>query len=216
MSERVPQILRAQDVIAILKRFAELISDNAQNLCKLDSIVGDGDHGTTIKRGTVAAQEAIDRTTETNIDKLLLTYSMALLSSMGGASGPVFGSLFQGMGLAARDRAELDKAAVVKTFEQALEKVTALGKAEEGDKTLVDALAPAVRAAQAELGQGSDLPVILEASHKAALKGVVNTREMIAKKGRARYSAERSLGHEDAGAVTLSFLFQAFSDYSKK
>ena len=137
MSERAPKILTAQDVIAILKRFAGLISDNAQNLCKLDSIVGDGDHGTTIKRGTVAAQEAIDRTTETNIDKLLLTYSMALLSSMGGASGPVFGSLFQGMGLAARDRAELDKAAVVKTFEQALEKVTALGKAEEGDKTLV-------------------------------------------------------------------------------
>jgi len=216
MAEQGAKYLVTQDFVAILTRFAELVAENTNELCKLDSQFGDGDHGTTMKRGTNAAQQKIRTSHPEQIDKLLSGYAMAMLGSMGGASGPIFSSLFQGMSVAATGQTKLDTKGVVSIFEQALEKVTRVGKAAEGDKTLVDSLAPAVRAARAELENGGDLSKILASAHKAALEGVINTRDMVAKKGRARYAGERSLGHEDAGAVTISLMFQAFSDHLNK
>jgi len=216
LSEHDVKYLAVTDFVSILTRFAELITENTNELCKLDSVFGDGDHGTTMKRGTTAAQEKIRTSPPEQIDKLLSAYAMAMLGSMGGASGPIFSSLFQGMSVAATGQTKLDTKGIVSIFEQALEKVTSIGKAVEGEKTLVDSLAPAVRAARAEQENGSDLSKILASAHKAALEGVINTRGMIAKKGRARYAGERSLGHEDAGAVTISLMFQSFSDHFNK
>jgi len=216
MPEQVTKHLVVKDFVAILTRFAELIAENTNALCKLDSVFGDGDHGTTMKRGTNAAQQKVCTSPPEQIDKLLSGYAMAMLGSMGGASGPIFSSLFLGMSVAAAGQTKLDTIGMVNIFEQALKKVTSLGKAVEGDKTLVDSLAPAVRAARAEQENGGDLSKILASAHKAALEGVINTRDMIAKKGRARYAGERSLGHEDAGATTISLMFQAFSDHVNK
>jgi len=209
------QCLRISDFINIFQNISSLILEHSDELCELDAIVGDGDHGTTIKRGVLAGEKAIMATSFESIDKLLNAYAFAMVSSMGGASGPIFSSLFMGMASGGNGAAEINGAQMVSMLKDGLERIIALGKAEEGDKTLVDALAPATRAAQKALDEGSSLSHILEIAYQASKEGTMNTSSMIAKKGRAQYAGERGLGHEDAGATSMTLILQAFSEGAK-
>ena len=195
------ETLNVQDFASILKNVTDLICENCTKLCELDSVVGDGDHGTTIQRGVKAAQEKIDAMAPEQIDKLFATFAMGMVSSMGGASGPIFASLFQGMALSSAGKTSVNSTDFITMLENGLNKIVTLGKAEEGDKTLVDALAPAIRAGQASQEGGGSLTEVLNAIHKGALEGLENTRKMVSKKGRSRYAGERGLGHPDAGAL---------------
>ena len=207
--------LTTQDLTEILRQITKLICENSDKLCELDSVVGDGDHGTTIQRGVKAAQEKIDADAPEKIDKLFSTFAMGMVSSMGGASGPIFASFFQGMALASSGKDEVDADTLLTAMQSGQDKIQAIGKAEEGDKTLIDSLAPAIRAGKAAVEAGSSFEDTISAIYKGSMEGVEETRKMVSKKGRSRYAGERGLGHPDAGATSMSLILQAFADHVK-
>ena len=207
--------LTTQDLTEILRQITKLICENSDKLCELDSVVGDGDHGTTIQRGVKAAQEKIDADAPEKIDKLFSTFAMGMVSSMGGASGPIFASFFQGMALASSGKDEVDADTLLTAMQSGQDKIQAIGKAEEGDKTLIDSLAPAIRAGKAAVETGSSFEDTISAIYKGSMEGVEETRKMVSKKGRSRYAGERGLGHPDAGATSMSLILQAFADHVK-
>jgi len=209
------QCLKISDFINIFQKISSSILEHSDELCELDAVVGDGDHGTTIKRGVLAGEKAIMATSFETVDKLLSAYALAMVSSMGGAAGPIFSSLFMGMASGGNGVIEINSEQMVSMLKLGLERIVALGKAKEGDKTLVDALAPATRAAKKALDEGSSLSRILELAYLAGKEGTMNTSSMIAKKGRAQFAGERGLGHEDAGAASITLILQAFSEGAK-
>ncbi|MEM7395188.1 MAG: dihydroxyacetone kinase subunit DhaL, partial [Verrucomicrobiota bacterium] len=189
------ETLNIDDFRKIIASIRDTINENSDFLCELDSHVGDGDHGTTIARGTRAAAEEVESVNPDSISQLLTKAGMAMMKSMGGASGPIFGSLFRGMGKQAEGKDEVNLADLHAMLEAGLKKVMDLGKAEPGEKTLVDSLHPAVEALDTARADGASLADGLTAMVEAAEAGVEKTKEMVAGKGRARYSGERALGH---------------------
>jgi dihydroxyacetone kinase-like protein len=200
--------LTQDDIKEILTRIKDVIIDNSDYLCELDSVVGDGDHGTTIARGVKAGFKNMQEEEANNIMDLLSNFSMEMVDSMGGASGPLFGSFFRGLALGCKNKETIDPETLHIMFDKGLEKVKTLGKAEPGDKTFVDSLQPATEAmaeAKASLSES------LTAAHKAALEGLEKTKEMTAAKGRSRYAGDRGRGHQDAGATSITLIIQAFN-----
>jgi dihydroxyacetone kinase-like protein len=192
-----------------VRSFAALVAENRDHLTELDAAIGDADHGSNMDRGLKAVVAALDATPQATASALLSKVGMTLVSTVGGASGPLFGTLFLRMGgsLGAADAASA--ADVATAFRAGLEGVVARGKAEAGDKTMVDALAPAVEALEAAVGDQQPLAAALAAAHDAALAGRDATTPMVARKGRASYLGERSAGHQDPGATTVALLLQA-------
>jgi phosphoenolpyruvate---glycerone phosphotransferase subunit DhaL len=210
------ETLKLQDINAILGEVTKVICDNAMLLCELDSVVGDGDHGTTIRRGVKAAQIKIDEEKPQKVDKLLAAYALGMVSTMGGASGPIFSSLFLGMGMETHGSDEITLDHLIRSFENGLGRVMKIGKSAEGDKTLIDALAPGIRALKASSVAGKSLSASLNDMHKAALDGLEKTKELVSKKGRSRYAGERGLGHADAGATSVCLIIGCFAEYANK
>jgi dihydroxyacetone kinase phosphoprotein-dependent L subunit len=196
------------DVRQWIVRFSELVTADASRLTRLDSAIGDGDHGTNLDRGLRAAVAALD--SELPPGKVLMTAGRTLVSKTGGASGPLYGTALRRAGKAFGDATEVDAAGLGAALRAALEGVKELGKAEEGDKTMVDALTPAVAAYEGAAGEG------LEAAARAALdgaeKGAEATVPLQAHKGRASYLGPRSVGHLDPGAASTVLLFRALAD----
>jgi dihydroxyacetone kinase-like protein len=192
-----------------VRSFAALVAENRDHLTELDAAIGDADHGSNMDRGLKAVVAALDATPQATASALLSKVGMTLVSTVGGASGPLFGTLFLRMGgsLGAADAASA--ADVATAFRAGLEGVVARGKAEAGDKTMVDALTPAVEALEAAVGDQQPLAAALAAAHDAALAGRDATTPMVARKGRASYLGERSAGHQDPGATTVALLLQA-------
>jgi len=207
------ETLKLQDVYTILGNITAVICDNAIHLCELDSVVGDGDHGTTIRRGVKAAQEKIESEQPQQLDKLILAYAMGMVSTMGGASGPIFSSLFLGMGMTVKGAEEMTLSHLIESFENGQTRIEKIGNASEGDKTLIDALAPGIRALKTARTGNKSLAQALKDMHVAALAGLEKTKEMVAKKGRSRYAGERGLGHADAGATSISLIIGCFAMY---
>lgn len=192
-----------------IRAFQAEIADHRDRLTDLDSAIGDADHGTNMDRGmraVVAKLDTIDAGAD--LEALLKAVGMTLVSTVGGASGPLYGTLFLRMGSAAAGRSELDTAGWASVWEAAVAGVQARGKAEAGDKTMVDALLPAVAAFRAAAGRGAPAA---EAWHRAAVAaraGVKATVGMVARKGRASYLGERSAGHQDPGATSSYLLVE--------
>ncbi len=208
--------LNLQDIYAILGDVTTVITDNSMLLCELDSVVGDGDHGTTIKRGVKAAQIKIETEKPQQIDKLLATYALGMVSTMGGASGPIFSSLFLGMGMETQGSSEITLEHLIRSFENGRARVEKIGKSSEGDKTLLDALCPGIRALKAASDAGKSLAVALKEMHAAALQGLEKTKELVSKRGRSRYAGERGLGHADAGATSVCLIIGCFAKHANK
>ncbi|MGH4124470.1 MAG: dihydroxyacetone kinase subunit DhaL [Clostridium sp.] len=192
-------------VISILNKIANVIEENKSYLCELDAAIGDGDHGINMNKGFNAVKEKLRDDNGSDIGEILKNTGMALVSNVGGASGPLYGTAFMKAALEVKGKENIDIEDFIKILEAALGGVLMRGKAVRGEKTMIDAIAPAIDAMKEALKAGL-MPIdILKASKDAAIKGVEYTKTIIATKGRASYLGERSIGHQDAGA-TSSYL----------
>ncbi len=195
-------------VLDWMRRFAAEMEEHRQQLVRLDTAIGDGDHGTNMVRGMRAALAKLDSAEQADTGAVLRTVAMALVSSVGGAAGPLYGTLFLQMGSALGGREEVDLEGWAAAWRKGLEGVRARGKAEPGDKTMVDALTPAVEA----LEQASDLDAALTEAAAAAERGMRATIPLVARKGRASYLGERSKDHQDPGATSTYYLYKSAAE----
>ncbi len=199
-------------VDAWVRRFAALVAEQRDHLTELDSAIGDADHGSNMDRGLKAAVAALDEARPSSVGPLLTKVGMTLVSTVGGASGPLFGTLFLRIGRSFGDVESASPEQFAQALRAGLEGVVARGRAEPGDKTMYDALAPAVDALDAALAEPCDLPGALAKALVAGSQGRDATISMVARKGRASYLGERSVGHQDPGATTVALLLQAATE----
>lgn len=185
-----------------IRAFAATVAENKVYLTELDSAIGDADHGINMNRGMQAVVAKIDGISGPDIGALLKTVGMTLVSTVGGAGGPLYGTLFLQMGTSAAGKSELSADDWAAALAAGVTGVQSRGKAELGDKTMIDALAPAVAALQAALADGSTFDDALRRSAEAAEGGMKGTIPLVARKGRASYLGERSAGHQDPGATS--------------
>lgn len=194
------------------RRWIELaaadVAEQRDYLVDLDRAIGDGDHGENMDRGFKAAVEALGQAQPGSVAEVLKTVAKTLMSTVGGAAGPLYGTAFLRASKAAGD-GNLDGAGVAAVIAGALEGIQARGKATTGEKTMVDAWTPALEAARAAAESGSGPAAVLEAAATAAEAGAAATEPMRATKGRASYLGERSIGHLDPGAVSTSLILRA-------
>jgi dihydroxyacetone kinase-like protein len=195
-------------VLDWMRRFAAEMGEHRQELVRLDTAIGDGDHGTNMDRGMRKAMEKLDAADQADPGAVLKTVAMALVSSVGGAAGPLYGTLFLQMGTALAGQDEVDLAGYAAAWRKGVEGVQARGKAVLEDKTMVDALIPGVEA----LENASDLDEGLHAAVEGAEKGMLATIPLIARKGRASYLGERSKDHQDPGATSTYYLFKSAAE----
>lgn len=193
-----------------LTGFADRVAEQREYLTELDSAIGDADHGANMARGMAAVVDKIGQDPAATADALLKTAGMTLVSSVGGASGPLYGTFFLRMGASAGAVAELDAAALGAALRAGSEGVLQRGKAKPGDKTMVDAMLPALDAYDAAAASGS-LGDALAAASAAAAEGRDATEPLVARKGRASYLGERSAGHIDPGSASTALLFEALA-----
>ena len=184
------------------------IAEQRDYLVDLDRAIGDGDHGENMDRGFKAAVEALEQAQPGSVAEVLKTVAKTLMSTVGGAAGPLYGTAFLRASKAAGD-GDLDGAGVAAVIAGALDGIQARGKATTGEKTMVDAWTPALEAARAAADSGSDPAAVLEAAATAAEAGAAATEPLRATKGRASYLGERSIGHLDPGAVSTSLILRA-------
>jgi dihydroxyacetone kinase-like protein len=194
--------------LAWMQRFAEDMAEHRQELVRLDTAIGDGDHGTNMNRGMQKALEKLQASEPADPGAVLKTVAMALVSSVGGAAGPLYGTLLLQMGTALADTPEVDLVEFTAAWRAALAGVKARGKAELGDKTMIDALSPAIDAME----QAADLNAGLQAAVDAAQQGMTATIPLVARKGRASYLGDRSAGHQDPGATSTYYLFKSAAE----
>lgn len=194
---------------AWLTEFARLVETHREMLTELDSAIGDADHGSNLDRGMKAVVAMLDQESPATPAAVLKRTGMTLVSTVGGASGPLFGTAFLRMAAAAGDDEPLDAAGFAKALRAALDGVVARGKAVAGDKTMYDALAPAVDALDAAIADGQPFAEAMDAAVRAAEAGREATIPMVARKGRASYLGERSAGHQDPGATSMTLLLAA-------
>jgi dihydroxyacetone kinase-like protein len=194
---------------AWIREYARVIGENAQHLTDLDAAIGDADHGINMERGMSAVLGALDEAAPADMSALCKQVGMTLVKSVGGASGPLYGTFFLRMAGALGTGDRVDAADFAKALRAGVEGVVQRGRAEAGDKTMFDALAPALDALDAALSSGGDLAVALADATVAAEKGCDATESMVARKGRASYLGQRSVGHVDPGATSAAMLIAA-------
>jgi dihydroxyacetone kinase-like protein len=200
------------DLVAWIDRLQEVYAKNKTYLTDLDSAIGDADHGINMDRGFTAAKKALEDTPPTTLESVLKTVAMTLIKTVGGASGPLYGTLFLKASATCSGKEKLEAADLVKMFESGVEGITLRGKAQLGDKTMVDAWTPALKAMQSALDEGAGLNSVLNQGAVAAEKGMKETIPLQAKKGRASYLGERSIGHQVPGATSTHLLLRAAAD----
>ncbi|MFE3753845.1 dihydroxyacetone kinase subunit DhaL [Nocardia tengchongensis] len=199
--------MAAVDAAAWVRGFAALVDEHATELTALDAAIGDADHGTNMRRGMTAAVAALDDSHPSTPGEVGKQTAMVLIRAVGGASGPLFGTFF--LRFAAAIDSGSDIADFARAFRAGLEGVIARGKAEPGDKTMVDTLVPAADALDACVAGGASAEAALDAAVSAAAAGRDATTPLVARKGRASYLGERSAGHQDPGATSAALLVLA-------
>ncbi|MBF2020784.1 MAG: dihydroxyacetone kinase subunit L [Hydrococcus sp. C42_A2020_068] len=192
-------------VIRWLRIFTAVIEENKDYLTELDAAIGDADHGINMARGFKKVASQLPNLANKDIGSIFKLVSMALISTVGGASGPLYGTLFLRASAAVAGKEELTVEDMLKLLQAGLEGVLDRGKAQLGDKTMIDALSPAVTAFQTAAAENRDMRQAMQQAVAAAEQGMKDTIPMLAKKGRASYLGERSIGHQDPGA-TSSYL----------
>ncbi len=195
-----------EDVVRVIRSFADVIAENKEELTRLDSAIGDADHGINMNRGMQAAIVKLDGHAAGDVGALLKAIGMTLVSTVGGAGGPLYGTLFLQLGTATAGKGTLEPQDWAAALDAAVAGVQARGKAELQDKTMIDALVPARDAFRAAVKDGASFEDALRRAAVAAEEGMKATIPLVARKGRASYLGERSAGHQDPGA-TSSWLF---------
>jgi phosphoenolpyruvate---glycerone phosphotransferase subunit DhaL len=209
LSVNVEPIVNAGTVHRWFGAAAASLREQRDYLTQLDAAIGDADHGTNMDRGFTAVVEKLEGLDDTPPGKLLTTVGSTLVSTVGGASGPLWGMALRRAGRALGSGEEFDGGQLAAALEAALEGVVELGAAQEGDKTMVDALAPAVRTFREWIENGTTVAAAMEAARVAAEEGMKATVPLQAQKGRASYLGERSIGHQDPGATSTTLILAA-------
>jgi dihydroxyacetone kinase-like protein len=204
------------DVLACLREMAGVIHENREHLTELDSAIGDADHGINMDRGFQTVLKKLPSVEDKDAGTILKTVGMALVSSVGGAGGPLYGTAFMQAGMAVAGKHELEASDVLAMLDAALKGVVMRGKANLGDKTMVDAITPAVNAMREALENSNDTADALEQALAAAEQGMKDTIPMLAKKGRASYLGERSIGHQDPGATSSYLLIRTMAKMARE
>ena len=200
------------DVEAVVRTIATVAVDNEKYFGDLDAVVGDGDFGYSMARGFELVLQGWDGFDRTDIGTFLKKVAVVITSRIGGTSGPIWGTAFLRAGAAAGAADRLSPDQVVAMLRAAIAGIMARGKSDVGDKTLLDALVPAVDAVEAAVLEGGTAASALRAAASTARERAEATRSMIAKRGRAAYTGERSIGTLDAGAVAVAVMFEALAD----
>ncbi len=195
-----------------VRAFATTIAENKEYLTDLDSAIGDADHGINMNRGMQAVVAKIDGLETNDLGLLFKTVGMTLVSTVGGAGGPLYGTLFLQLGVATGGMTEIDAKAWLEALRAAVSGVQARGKAEAGDKTMLDALMPARDALAEAVGEGVGFAEALRRSMEAGEAGAKATIPLVARKGRASYLGERSAGHQDPGATSSYLLLKTAAE----
>ncbi|WP_329189067.1 dihydroxyacetone kinase subunit DhaL [Actinacidiphila glaucinigra] len=205
---------------AFLRRWltaaASVIEREADRLTELDSPIGDADHGANMRRGFIAARTAVEKEPPDTPGGVLVLVGRQLISTVGGASGPLYGTLLRKAGKALGDARQVAPEQLAQALREGVDGVAQLGGAAQGDKTMLDALAPAVEALTFALDKGAGLAEALSASAIAADEGALATVPMLARKGRASYLGERSIGHQDPGAASSALLVGALAGSARE
>lgn len=198
--------------VTIIQAMAAAITEATAQLTELDSEVGDGDHGINMNAAMQAAAAQVAQLADPIPAQVLKTAGTAVMNEMGGASGVIFGSFFRGGGRAVRGKEALGLADVATFMLAGLAEVQKRGKAQPGDKTMVDALAAAVTAVQQALENNLTMAEAMDLAAKAATSGAESTRDMVAQFGRAKFLGNRSIGHQDAGATSMALMISAWAN----
>jgi dihydroxyacetone kinase-like protein len=206
------EVVTKAKIVAWLTAVGSVLSENREYLTTLDAALGDADHGINMDRGFKKVVEVVSKNREKDIGSILKDTGMALISAVGGASGPLYGSFFLRAGSAVSQKSALSVRDILDLYRAGLDGVIDRGKAQPGDKTMVDALAPGVGALQKEVEQGKDIVASMRIAVHETEMGMRSTIPMIAKKGRASYLGERSIGHQDPGATSSYFILKTFLD----
>lgn len=201
-----------EDTLRWLEHIANALHENAAYLTQLDSAIGDADHGTNMDRGFKSVRDKFPTMTSMDSSTQLKTVGMTLVSTVGGASGPLYGTAFLRASAAIANKADLTQADIVAMLEAFLGGIIARGKATTGEKTMVDALTPAVATAKQALNEGASLADLTARAAAAAEEGMKATIPMLATKGRASYLGERSVGHQDPGSTSSWFILRSLAE----
>lgn len=200
-----------EQILQWLEQFATAIAQNKEYLTQLDAAIGDADHGINMDRGFQKVASQLPNLTAQDISSILKTVSMTLISSVGGASGPLYGTFFLRASTAVAGKQELSNEDMVGLLQAGLDGVLQRGKAQLGDKTMIDALSPAVTIFTQAINQGKTTSEAIQHATTAAEQGMQATIPMLAKKGRASYLGDRSINHQDPGATSLYLMLQSLS-----
>ncbi|MEG2649556.1 MAG: dihydroxyacetone kinase subunit DhaL, partial [Eubacterium sp.] len=195
-----------KDVLTFVDLFNNKMEEHRQALTDMDQAIGDGDHGINMNRGMKAVEEKIGTVADKPIADILKSVGMTLVSTVGGASGPLYGTAFMKAGMAMKGKEELSASDISEMFDAAIAGIISRGKATTGEKTMLDALVPAKDAYNAAIAEGKSITDALVDAEDAAWKGVEYTKTIIATKGRASYLGERSIGFQDPGATSVTYL----------
>src|SRR2546423_6919009 len=210
MEETMP--ITTEDTVRWINQVALVLHENREFLTQLDSPIGDADHGINMDRGFQAVIAKLPTVADMDIGSILKTVGTTLVSTVGGASGPLYGTAFLRAGMATSGKHELYESDIVSMLEATLEGIKVRGKAQLGEKTMVDALTPALAAAKEAEAQNSGLSQLLRRTSNAAEGGMKSTIPMLATKGRASYLGERSIGHQDPGATSSWLILKTLAD----
>jgi len=206
------QAIGYDEMVAMLRGAVRQINGNHEMLSKLDSFGGDGDHGTTMLRAMKGIEKSLEESQSRDLKTLLYDVGWGIMGVDGGATGPLFGTLFMSMSHGAAEEGPLDAGALATAFESGLAGVQKQTKAQVGDKTLMDVLVPAVAALRTAADGGADAAAALKQAAEVAQQGAESTQELQARFGRARNLGEGSIGHQDPGATSMAMIFKAFAE----
>lgn len=198
--------------INIIENMAKAVIENREYLTDLDRVIGDGDHGINMSKGFNAVLSKLDDMNDKDLGTILKNVAMTLISTVGGASGPLYGTAFLRAATAVDGKMNIDKVDILNIFEKAIEGVQIRGKAQLGEKTILDSLVPAYEALKKSFENEESCLDAFRAAEEAALNGVEYTKTIVAQKGRASYLGERSIGHQDPGASSTYIIIKSIKN----
>jgi dihydroxyacetone kinase-like protein len=205
-------VVTRDQIVQWLQRTAAVMDENRAYLTQLDSSIGDADHGINMDRGFKKVLEKLPDVADKDIGNVLKTTGMTLISSVGGAAGPLYGTFFTRAGMAADAKEELSSEDLITLLQAGVDGIVQRGRAQVGDKTMIDTWSPALKAYRTSLEGGAETLAALRESVAAAEQGMKDTIPLQAKKGRASYLGERSIGHQDPGATSSYLMLKALLD----
>lgn len=205
-------VVTRDQIVQWLEQTAAVLKENKDYLTKLDSPIGDADHGINMDRGFRKVLEKLPSVADKDIGNILKTTGMTLISSVGGASGPLYGTFYMRAGMAVDAKQELAGEDLATMLQAGMDGIVQRGRAQVGDKTMIDAWSPAMKAMRTSLDNGGNVLIAMRETVTAAEQGMKDTIPLQAKKGRASYLGERSIGHQDPGATSTYLILKALLD----